>query len=99
MLRGEVNGLKWKLTWTYPDGKVGPITTCILEINDGLGEQKVFGYARRHPSDRPDPELARRISLDRALRGDWDEIPPFPKEFRSEVWKAYWERRKNGLAK
>lgn len=95
MLKGDVNGFKWRLSWEYPEGKVGPLTVCILEVDTGSGPEKVFGYARRHPSDRPDPEVARRLSLDRALRGDWDALPPFPRDFRSEVWKAYWERRKS----
>ena len=96
MLKGEFGGKKWRLYWNYPEGKIGQLTECLLEVDDEV----YWGCARRNPLDRPNPEAARRLSLARAMMGDELEGEPaiFPtleenKAFRTEVWKAYLGRK------
>lgn len=100
MIKGEFGGRKWRVRWIYPDGKGGSKTHCQLEVGYP-NPISYFGTSRRNPVDQPDVELARRLSLDRALRGEDLDVPPLlgckndaeVKQFRGEVWGKYWGRR------
>lgn len=75
---------RFKVKWSYNDvelqsGGTTRQTTCSIEVGD-----KVVASTKitRNPSDPDDKDMARKISLGRALQF-------FPKEQRKEFWDEY----------
>ncbi len=95
MVAGEFEGVRWKVVWNYEDE---PNTLCVLHLLKGGALEVWTSLTVKHPSDPPNREVARRVSLERLLRGgDLEPEPSFgfsnPREFRREVWRKYWGRK------
>ncbi len=62
------------------------ITSCCVYDKD-TATVYGMGVATKSVNDRPNKEVARKVSLRRALDG-------LSREFRTAAWKAYHERKK-----
>lgn len=63
------------------------------EKGEKAKETGIVGMARCHPMDNYCKETGRRIALNDLTSSHKDVLP---KEFRAEIWKAYWNRPKGG---
>lgn len=63
-------------------------TACVVKKNDDV---LAIGLAIKHPKDKPDLRVARRISFQRAMR-ELSQNPKFPKIEIGMVWNDYMEK-------
>ena len=91
------HGLRFNIKFRYttgpaPNGRMGErdITECIVTVESGeeVPEAQLNGKAIRNPDDRPDREVARKVSLTRAVSG------MSMRDDRRRVWQAYFGRKR-----
>lgn len=76
----------------YSPGDKRMVTWCWLMLNDR--ETWRMGEARLNPGDIFNKNTGRKIALSRAIDAWHDGVfPPFTKEDRTAIWKAYFEAR------
>lgn len=74
---------KWVIRWSYLDN----LTLChIFKFSDGKEEYLNGGFAKKHPNDNHNKNIARKVSLSKALG-------PYTKIQRRSVWEAYFKMR------
>ncbi len=80
---GQLVGIQFR----YAGGQ----STCCCVYGKDDGVVIGVGVAVRSPNDRPNKEVARKVSLRRALDG-------LSREFRTAAWKAYHARKGSKVA-
>lgn len=71
----------------HDGSRSGNFTLCVLECETpGLGKQTYYGLAKRDPRDPYNPQMAKKIALQRALDGVFHDIkvPHKPKPKKSK---------------
>lgn len=78
-MRFELNGKECELRFRYHIVRGQDTTTCLF-LHEGVEINR--GLAVRHPSDRSNRIIGRKVALADALKSQ-------PREYRTLVWSAF----------
>ena len=101
MIKVNLKNQEYTIEWEYYNNKIDHLgrydeksnrysTTCTISVNEGV--KVSAGISSNDSRDAHVKEIARRRSLQNALK--WSFKVYFSKEDRKEIWKTYFNRKK-----